>query len=65
VFGVTVKDALHWYWLTPLTVIDVLVAVAVLAVHDPPTGPYLTAPVVWAWVVPQLTVAEEPTTSVR
>ena len=32
-FGVTVKDALHWYWLTPLTVIEVRVAVAVLVVR--------------------------------
>lgn len=63
--GVTAKEAFHWYWLTPLTVIEVLVAVAVLAVHEPPTVPYLTAPVVWAVVVAQLTVADEPTTSVR
>jgi len=62
--GVTVNVAFHWYWLTPLTVIEVLVAVAVLAVQEPPTVPYLTTPVVWAVVVPQLMVAEEPTTSV-
>jgi hypothetical protein len=60
-----VKRALHWYSLTPLTVIDVLVAVVVLAVQDPPTGPHFTTPVVWDVFVAQLTVAEEPTTSVR
>jgi hypothetical protein len=64
VFGVTVKVAFHWYWLTPLTVIDVLVPVAVFAVQEPPTVPYLTTPVDWAVVVPQLMVADEPTTSV-
>jgi hypothetical protein len=48
-----------------LTVIDVRVAVAVFAVQDPPTGPHFSVPVVCDWFVAQLTVADEPTTSVR
>jgi hypothetical protein len=61
--------AFHWYSLTPLTTRLSLVAVTLLVVQDPPvTGervPHFSAPVAADRSVAQLTVADEPTTSVR
>ena len=58
--------ACHWYSETPLTVIAVLVPVVVCAVQDSvPTLPHLTAPLMEDLSVPQLTITEDPTASVR
>ena len=58
--------AFHWYSETPLTLIVILVALTLFAVHEPPaTVPHFSVPLVAEVLVAQLTVAEEPTTSVR
>ena len=53
-----IKAALHWYSVTPLTVMLVLPAVAVCASQDSlPTGPQVTLPALPDVSVAQLTVA--------
>ena len=62
--GVTGIVAAHWYWALATTVIAVLVAGRVFAVHDP-TGPHVTLPVVVDRSVAQLIVTDDWIESVR
>ena len=61
-----VIGAFHWYSDTPLTKMNVRVATVVCALHDSvPTWPHFTT-ALWAEMsVPQLTITDEPTRSVR
>ena len=57
--------AFHWYSETPLTRMNVRVAVTTFVSQVPPARPYLTVALVDEMSVAQLTITDVPTRSVR